>query len=142
MRNTGRAVLIKDNQVLLMFRNNFGRVYFAIPGGKQDEGESLEDTVIRELKEETSIDCEVIELIASEVNKKNDRNHHLFAVKYLSGKPKLGDNVELQAMTKNPNNFYKPMWVNIDSALDQLLLPDELEPALKDYLRKYIKTAK
>lgn len=55
-RISGRAIIIKDNKVLLFFRNRLisGKIieYYAIPGGGLEPGETIEKCTIRELKEE------------------------------------------------------------------------------------------
>jgi 8-oxo-dGTP diphosphatase len=58
------AVLIYDGKILLEKRKNEpGRGKWSIPGGLVDLGENLEQTVIREVKEETQLDVENPELI-------------------------------------------------------------------------------
>ena len=53
MRISSRAVIVENDKVLTMFRRKIkdGKVkeYYVIPGGGQDDGEALEETVIREL---------------------------------------------------------------------------------------------
>jgi 8-oxo-dGTP diphosphatase len=39
------------------------RGYWALPGGKVDVGETVEETVVREVKEETGIEVEIVEKI-------------------------------------------------------------------------------
>ena len=49
--NKVRAILIKDNKLLV---SHYAGLTL-LPGGKVDKGESLEDAMMRELKEETGI---------------------------------------------------------------------------------------
>ncbi|MEV6105169.1 NUDIX domain-containing protein [Streptomyces sp. NPDC051940] len=48
------------DQILMIQRSDNGR--WALPGGGHDVGESISDTVIREVWEETGINVEVLEL--------------------------------------------------------------------------------
>ena len=58
------AVLICEGKILLEKRKNEpGRGKWSIPGGLVDLGENLEQTVIREVKEETRLDVYDPELI-------------------------------------------------------------------------------
>lgn len=56
------AFVQDDAGRILMIRRTDNDLY-AIPGGAQDVGESISDTVVRETREETGIDVEVTELI-------------------------------------------------------------------------------
>ncbi len=58
------AVLVCNGKILLEKRKNDpGKGKWSIPGGLVDLGENLEQTVIREVKEETQLDVENPELI-------------------------------------------------------------------------------
>ena len=56
------AVVRDDTGRLLMIRRTDNDLY-AIPGGAQEIGETISQTVVREVKEETGIDVEVTGLI-------------------------------------------------------------------------------
>ena len=64
MEKTVRAVIIEDNKLLVFFRrklvNNKMITYYALPGGHVEGNETLEETVIRELKEEMNLDIEIL----------------------------------------------------------------------------------
>lgn len=54
MRKSARAILItQENKLLLMKRTKPGSVYYVTIGGGIDEGETAEQALIRELKEES-----------------------------------------------------------------------------------------
>jgi mutator protein MutT len=56
MRNRATAVIIKDNKILLIKRIKNGSEYFIFPGGGVEEGETVEQALKREVKEELSLD--------------------------------------------------------------------------------------
>ncbi|MGE5555461.1 MAG: NUDIX hydrolase [Methanocella sp.] len=59
-----------DNKILLIKRNTRPFVgYWALPGGRMDPGETIEQTVIREVKEETGLDTKIIDRIGEYVEK-------------------------------------------------------------------------
>ena len=71
MRNSARAVIICDGKVLTMFRrlkNKDGSIkeYYVLPGGGIEENETMEQTVVRELKEEMNLDIKIIEYLGKE----------------------------------------------------------------------------
>ena len=47
-----RAGIIENNYIYLIFRRKKQREYYVIPGGGLDDGETLEENVLREIKEE------------------------------------------------------------------------------------------
>lgn len=59
---TMRGIVKKDNEVLLLKRHpksNNGPCQWELPGGKVEQNEFFDEGLIRELKEETNLDCEV-----------------------------------------------------------------------------------
>lgn len=57
-RNKVRAILVKGDKILV---SNYGGV-FLLPGGSIDDGETPDEAIIRELKEEIGIDYDINEL--------------------------------------------------------------------------------
>ncbi len=57
LRKGSRGILIKDGKLLLVHELATG--YYSIPGGGHEEGETLEETCIREMAEEAGILVEV-----------------------------------------------------------------------------------
>ena len=70
--------------ILIKRKNNPFKDHWALPGGFVDYGESTESAAIREAKEETSIDIELIKLfnVYSEPNR--DPRGHTVTVVYLA----------------------------------------------------------
>jgi len=55
MANAARAIIIENDKMLLMHRNKNGSKYFTLVGGQLRDGESAEEGVVREVKEETGL---------------------------------------------------------------------------------------
>ena len=55
MRKAVRVIMLRDNNMLAMHRNKFGQQYYALVGGGIDSGETPEQALVREVKEETSL---------------------------------------------------------------------------------------
>ena len=85
-RVAGRAIIIQDDDVLLMFRRKIkdGKVfeYYGIPGGKQEDNETLEECTIREIKEELNLDVVIDRYLGYLEDDKNIS--HIFNVKVIS----------------------------------------------------------
>ena len=110
-RHTARAIVVHDGQLLLMERWRDDLHYFSIPGGGIEQDEAPEDTVVREILEETTIIVEVEEL-ALEMHH-DERVHKIFLCKYIAGTPELPHDSE-EALNMTPNNRFKPCWVPIE----------------------------
>jgi 8-oxo-dGTP diphosphatase len=85
--------IVENNQILLMkYRYGNTNVY-NLPGGNVDKGETLTQTVVRELMEELGIKVEVGKMILSGdvimPEGKEDVLHCVFEGKIISGKPVL-----------------------------------------------------
>lgn len=82
------AVILRKGEILLEKRKNEpGRGKWSIPGGLVDLGETLEEAVIREVKEETRLDVEKPELIDAVDNVTLDAEgrvqYHFVIIDYL-----------------------------------------------------------
>ena len=68
MEFTGRTTLavveFADKRILLVKRRTIPfKGYWALPGGRVEAGESIEETVVREVKEETGLDIRIVRKI-------------------------------------------------------------------------------
>jgi len=62
MRIVGTAIIINDENKILIGQRPEGKALAGLwefPGGKQEEGETVEQCIKREIKEELSVQCEV-----------------------------------------------------------------------------------
>jgi len=77
--------------------------YWALPGGRMDLGETVEETIVREVKEETGLDVAIISKIGKYVEKgfKDEVDYEYyptcFVVKPVGGELKKQDS-EIQKM--------------------------------------------
>lgn len=114
MRVSSRAIIIENGKILTMFRrvlrNGVIKEYNAIPGGGQESGETLEQNVTRELKEEMNVDIEILGYLGKTDD--SERQEHYFACAIKNGTPHLGGE-ELDK--KSSENYYEPMWVSLDN---------------------------
>ena len=114
MRVSSRAIIIENGKILTMFRrvlrNGVMKEYNAIPGGGQENGETLEQNVTRELKEEMNVDIEILGYLGKTDD--SERQEHYFACAIKNGTPHLGGE-ELDK--KSSENYYEPMWVSLDN---------------------------
>ncbi|MFI6951664.1 NUDIX domain-containing protein [Streptomyces sp. NPDC050422] len=57
------AIVIEDGRLLLLNQDTDEERSWSLPGGKLEEGESLGEALIREVREETGVDVEVGRLL-------------------------------------------------------------------------------
>jgi 8-oxo-dGTP diphosphatase len=93
---TSDGILLKDNQILLIKRKiEPFKGKWALPGGFVEYGEKTEDTVIREVLEETGLKTKIRELAGVYSDPKRDPRGHTITIVYLlesrNGKLKAGD---------------------------------------------------
>lgn len=65
IRCASKAIIINNGAILLnKCKHEDGRIYYDLPGGGQNAYESLEDALVREVKEETGYDVRVEKFVA------------------------------------------------------------------------------
>jgi len=84
-------VIVKENKILLIKRA-FGifKGYWVLPGGKIKPEETAESACIREAKEETGLDVEVVKFLGFYDSPERDPEKHAISLAFLC-KPLKGD---------------------------------------------------
>lgn len=132
-----------ENGFAFMHRTNVANRpisdYYTFPGGGREAGETFEDGVKREIKEEFGIEVEVKELLYEKVNLDNSQENskeYFYLCKYIGGKFGTGDGPEF---SNNPRyaerGNYIPEIISRDEVKNINLLPPEIkEKFVKDIL--------
>lgn len=101
---TAVAVLIeKENQLLLAQRKHDPKKgYWDTPGGFVEVGETVEETVIREVKEETTLEVEIVAYLGSkdDLYDLQPTINLIFLTSPIEGKPQAQDDVAKLAWLK------------------------------------------
>lgn len=63
IRNSAKAIIIRDKKLLVIKNTTNGANWYILPGGGQNHGEPLEETLKRECMEEASILIEVGDIV-------------------------------------------------------------------------------
>jgi len=88
------AVLVQDGALLLVRHVKGNKTYWLLPGGGVEYGESLEDALVRELREEAGITIRVRDLIAANDSIPPDAHRHVvniyFTAEIIDGRVTLG----------------------------------------------------
>ena len=123
MRNRSGIILIEENKLALIERHRAGLHYFIFPGGGIDEGESPEQTAIREAQEELGILVEIKQKVAEVFFSENTQ--YYFLAEKLSGEFGTGTGEEYGEF--NPiHGTYRPLLMPLADVLNNNVLPREL----------------
>jgi len=111
------AILEKDGQIIIAQRKSSDHLsgLWEFPGGKIEPGETPEECLARELKEEFDIDVEVGELLGSNVHHYDHISIELMAYRasWVSG-----------AITMNDHKAYR--WVTVDQLTEYEFAPADV----------------
>lgn len=113
----------KDNEILLVKRHPKSRTdpeMWELPGGKVEKGEFFTDALVREIKEETELDCEVGDFAEAI---QNDYSHKrtvqiMMYLENVTGEVKISE------------EHTEWMWVSLEDMKD-LKISTSLKKALK-----------
>lgn len=130
MRQAVRAIIVHDNKLLVMHRNKFGTEYDTLPGGNIEIGESPEEALVREVREETSIDFSNPRLVYIEEAGVPYGTQYIYLCEYKSGEPTLDPGSEEAAVHKLGRNLYEPRWVSLDQLERLPFLSERLKSAI------------
>ena len=107
------VILIKNDQVLLVQRANPpGAGKWSLPGGKQELGETVQETARRELREETGLECGELILAGYVDSIHHDETGQIafhytildFMARYIGGNPRAADDT-LAVAWVTPDEF-------------------------------------
>lgn len=115
--NGGYALMHRKNVIK---KKDF-QDYYAFPGGGLEEGETLEEGVIREIKEEFGINVEVIKKLYEMESNKLNQKEYFFLCEYIDGEFGTGDGPEF-------NN--DPKYIECGEFLPEIIKEEEIKNLL------------
>lgn len=75
MRNRSMAIVVRDNKILMEKVFYYNRMFYTVPGGGIEDGETPEDAAIRELKEECLVDGTIVKKLTQLITKEGNTEH-------------------------------------------------------------------
>ncbi len=100
-------VIIEMDDKIIMIKRKNPPVGLAFPGGFVDAGELLEMAAIREAKEETGLEINLIDLLYVYSHPARDPRHHTLSVTFIAsakGNPSAGDDAN-ECLVVDPRNL-------------------------------------
>lgn len=144
IRHRATAIIYKDEKLLLFRRVKPNAEYFVFPGGGTNEGETIEQALLREVQEELSLDVlkydylftiNDLKIDNSAINYSTDsQDHHYFLVTDFHGVPELGGP---EKESEDENNKYFIEWHTFNQLnCIQNIYPGDIVSKLMDSIIK------
>lgn len=126
-----RGIIEKDNGIILIHRikmkeDGTYREYYVVPGGKMENGENEEDTVIREVHEEIGITIKPLRKIFEYDSDYDNSIQKFYLCEYLEGKIGTGNGPEIKS-NKLDKEIFKPIIIKKDEINKINLVPEEIK---------------
>ncbi len=135
MKTAVRAIVIRDNQLLVMHRNKFGHEYYTLPGGGVHGGEANIAALNREMAEETSVQISAPKLVFTEDAGAPYGVQYVYLCDYTSGEPALHPASEEAKINALGNNIYTPQWMPLSDLEKVPFLSTKLQAAIGDAIK-------
>lgn len=137
MRKAARAIIIKDDKILVMQRNKHGAEYFTLVGGRLNDGEAVEQALVREVKEETGLDIIKYRLVFFEEHPAPYNQQYIFLCEVAPHADiALQDYSEERFMNKLGANMHQPLWASVNSFHALPFRTPQLHAAIVQALKK------
>jgi 8-oxo-dGTP diphosphatase len=124
------AIIQKNSQILLVKRKKEPfKGYLVLPGGFVNEGERVEDAVKREIKEETSLNIELIDILGVYSEPERDPRGHIMSTVFIGKIPESSDKADAMAQ----DDAAAIEWLNFE-AVDNTRIGFDHKKIITDFI--------
>ncbi|TAH34076.1 NUDIX hydrolase [Candidatus Saccharibacteria bacterium] len=114
MATAARAIILQDNKILVMRRNKQSGDYYTLVGGRIQDGESPEEGLVREVKEETGLDVTSAQLVFTEEHRAPYNEQLIFLCEIIPREDvALQEYSEEAALNRHDFSIHEPLWVPV-----------------------------
>jgi 8-oxo-dGTP diphosphatase len=118
MIEVSAAIIKKDDEFLICQREKDDEcaLLWEFPGGKREKGETLQECLIRELKEELDVDIKVLDIFGTAIYRFEEKEVFLtfFNAKIIGGSMKLKVHKEIRWVTREALKSFNFMPADIE----------------------------
>ena len=119
-----------DDNTILMIERGVPPYGIAFPGGMMEIGETITECALREVKEETDLDCDPKGILAIHSDPENDPRWHV-VIHYILMKAKTDKATAL-------DDAKAVFWVNLDEIFESQNMMDRILESSHDTIDQYI----
>jgi len=135
-----QAVILKRDRVLVARQYNSRRneEYWMLPGGNVENGETPENAIKRELREETNLEVHIKAILFDEIGNRGDSYNRY--ITYLCF-PKLGSELKVGSETTTFRTILDLVWCSVtnEDSYNEYVLKEQFYPSMKEIKNKLIK---
>ena len=130
MRKRVGAIIFEGDSIILIKRVTEERTYWVFPGGQIDKGETKEEALVRECKEELGIDVKIIKPFVELRHEPygNEQQEYFYICEKTGGELGTGDGPEFSGDERYLyRGTYEVVKVPKENIKDLNLLPEEIK---------------
>jgi ADP-ribose pyrophosphatase YjhB (NUDIX family) len=131
-RRAVRAIVLKDNKLLVMHRNKFGHQYYTLIGGGVKAGETAEGALVREVREETSLKATHARLVFVEEAEDPYGTQYIYLCACDDGDIQLSPDADEAHINAMGQNLHTPMWLPLSEVATVPFRSERLKQAVLD----------
>jgi ADP-ribose pyrophosphatase YjhB (NUDIX family) len=137
MSKAARAIIIENNQILVMHRDKEGSKYFTLVGGRLNEGENTEQALTREVMEETGMQIVEARLVYFEEHAAPYNEQYIYLCKVAPHEQvAIQSTSEESYMNRIGINTHMPLWADINSFARLPFRTPQLQEAIVKAFKK------
>lgn len=129
------VILVKGTKILLLKSKYSSGEFYLLPGGGIEGFETIEETAIRETKEETGYDIKIEKFLYLSEWIEKERNKNVLYIIFL-GKIKGGKETHLNDPCLEKGNIQAIEWIEIKDLNKIKFYPEEIIPNLKKDIKQ------
>lgn len=137
MAQAARAIIIENDNLLVMFRNKHGSEYFTLVGGRIQEGETPEQGLAREVMEETGLQIAQAQLVFIEPHPAPYNEQYIYLCRVSPHQDvAIQTAAEEALMNRIGINTHEPVWTTQQAFTSLPFRTPQLQAAILEGLHK------